>query len=167
MEIIWIVIAVVVVWYLISKRNHFNELRRAVRQQGADIGIQIAKRSATLNDALNIAKLSYSHEVEGIERLTAGDQLNQLSFLGQKYPALQFTGGYEQTLKKAMDLNADITAAQSLLNGNIRIYNDEITTFPGLLVAKLFGYKQEKFIDEDNIEENKKLDKSAVDFSRF
>lgn len=31
----------------------------------------------------------------------------------------------------------------------------------------MFGYKKEKFIDEENILENKKIDKSGVDFEKF
>lgn len=167
MKFVLIAVAVILLIYIISKRNRFNALRREVRHQGSEIGVQMEKRAATLNDCLTIAKLSYSHEVEGVERLTVGDQLNQLAFLGQKYPDLQFTSNYGETLRKAMSLNEDITAARTLLNGNIRIYNEEITTFPGLLVAKLFGYKQETFIDDENYEENKKLKKADVDFSQF
>ena len=35
------------------------------------------------------------------------------------------------------------------------------------LFVPIFGYKKETFIDEENIEENKKIDKSDVDFSKF
>lgn len=161
------VVVIVILMYVVAKRNTFNRLQRAVKQQGSDIGIQIAKRSASLNDTLNILRSSYSHEVAGIEKLTAKDQLDQLAFLGQKYPELQFVHGYNQTLAYAKELNDNIFAARELLNGNIRLYNDEISTFPGMLVAALFRYKKEKFVDEDNIEENKKLDKAEVDFSKF
>ena len=64
------IILFIILWYVISKRNSFNKLRRAVKQQGADIGIQISKRTACLNDALSIAKNSYEKEVAGIEKLT-------------------------------------------------------------------------------------------------
>ncbi len=167
MEFIVIGIIIVILIYVITKRNQFNKLRRAVKEEGANIGIQISKRTACLNDALNIAKLSHSHEVDGIERLTAKDQLNQLSYLGQKYPTLNAVSGYGTILNKALVLNEDIAACRELLNSNIRIYNDTISTFPDLIVAAILGYKQEKFVDEDNIEENKQLDKSDIDFSKF
>lgn len=166
-KIVGIGVVVCLLWYIISKRNAFNKLRRAVKQQGSSIGIQIAKRTESLNDALNIAKLSYGHEVEGIEKLTASDQLSQLNYLGQKYPELNSIAGYHEAVTKSFDLNKDITASRELLNGNIREYNDAISEFPGLIIAAMFGYKKEKFIDEENILENKKIDKSGVDFAKF
>ena len=66
-----------------------------------------------------------------------------------------------------MELNRNISASRQLLNGNIREYNTAITNFPGVIVASVFGYTEEKFIDEENYEENKKIDKTEVDFSKF
>lgn len=162
-----IAIVVILLLYVISKRNDFEKLRRNVKHQGSNIGIYIEKRSACLNDAMNIAKVSYSHEIEGIEKLTAGDQLNQLAFLGQKYPSLQSVGGYSEILSNAFRLNEDIAAARAMTNGNINEYNNAIHSFPGLLIAKIFGYSDEKLIDEENIEKNKTLTKAEVDFSKF
>lgn len=167
MKIIAIIILVIIAIYVISKRNQFNKLRRAVKQQGADIGIQISKRTACLNDALSIAKNSYEKEVAGIEKLSPASQMEKLRYLGDMYPDLKSTQNYQTALAESFELNKDIAATRELLNGNIREYNDEISNFPGLIVAAIFGYKQEKFIDEDNIEENKKLDKSDIDFSKF
>lgn len=164
----WIgVIVLVVLIYMISKRNSFNEMRRKVTQQGAEIGIQMEKRAECLNDAMNILKKSHEREVSGIERLTDKDKFDNLAFLGQKYPELSSVPGYHEVMREALSLNKDISATRELLNANIRAYNDAITAFPGLLVAKLFGYKEEKFIDEENIEQNKVLKKQEVDFSKF
>lgn len=153
--------------YIIRKRNQFNKLRRQVKQQGANIGIQKEKRAACLNDALNIIKVNYKNEVEGIEKLTPKQQVDKLRYLNDLYPSLHSMSSYNETVNQAFALNKDISATQELLNGNIRIYNDAISAFPAVLVALLLGYKKEKFIDEENIEENKKLSKAEVDFSKF
>ena len=90
-----------------------------------------------------------------------------MAFLGQKYPSLQTTGNYGEIIATAIRLNNDISATRVLVNGNINAYNDAISMFPGLLIAKLFRYKPETLIDEENIAENKKLKKESVDFSQF
>ena len=167
MKFLFIALLVIIVGYVISKRNTFNRLRRAVQQQGSDIGIQISKRTACLNDALTIAKVSYEKELAGIEQLSPNDKMEKLRYLGELYPELMSTQGYQTALMQSFELNKDISATRELLNGNIRVYNDAISDFPGLIVAKLFGYEPEKFIDEENIEENKKIDKTDVDFSKF
>ena len=167
MKWIIIIIIIVVIVYVISVRNKFNELKNLIKHEGSNIGIQIAKRTACLNDALKIVKLSYDKEVAGIEKLTVSDKLEKLSFLGQKYPELQSISGYQEALKQAWELNKDISAARELLNGNIKQYNIAITNFPANIVAAMFGYAEEKYIDEENYEENKKIDKSEVDFDKF
>lgn len=167
MNIVGIIVLIILLCYVISKRNQFNKLRRAVKQQGSDIGIQISKRTACLNDALSIAKISYEKEVAGIDALTPAGQMEKLRYLGETYPELMSIQGYQAALMQSFELNKDIAATRELLNGNIREYNDAISEFPGLIIAAIFRYKKEKFIDEDNIEENKKIDKSDVDFSKF
>ena len=116
---------------------------------------------------MNIVKTNYKFEVEGIAKLTQNEQLNQLAHLGQKYPELGNSPIYSQMVKQAMVLNDDIAAARVLMNSNITAYNDAITAFPAMIVAGLFGYKQETFVDEENIDNNKKLKKTDVDFSQF
>ena len=75
--------------------------------------------------------------------------------------------GYNQALNQAYELNQEIAASRSLLDGNIRRYNTEIANFPGCIIASIFDYKPETFIDEENYEENKKLNKEEVHFDKF
>lgn len=165
----YIIIAVIVVlfFYIIGKRNLFQSMRNSVSAQKSNISNYLEQRTRYLNDALNVAKLSYSHEVEGIEKLTANDQFEQLRVLGEKYPQLQHTAAYQETITRLPMLERDIASSKTLLNGNIQEYNEAISMFPGLLIAKLFGYKRETFIDEENMEQNKRVDRSEVDFSKF
>lgn len=162
----WVIIIILVI-YIISKRNECESLRQGIKHAGSQISNYIEKRNATLNDALNIAKIGYADEVKGIEQLTCEQQLEQLRYLGEKYPSLCSIGNYSETLNQAFMLNADITAAREVLNGNIRNYNETVNSFPGNLIAKLFGYKEEKFIDEENIQKHRHLPGTELDFSKF
>ena len=166
-KIIFIIIIVVLVGWLISKRNEFHGMREKIKAQGSKISVWEENRAAALNDALSIAKLACGHEVSGIERLTAGDQLMQLQFLGEKYPHLNSVSGYMEALSRSFKLNEDITAAREMLTGNIQEYNIAIGEFPGLLVARMFGFKKEELIDEENLAGHRKLSKRGVDFSQF
>ena len=153
--IIFLVIVFFIANYVITTRNYINSLRQAIKHENSNIGVAISKRTACLKDALHI------------EKLTAGDKLERLSYLGQKYPDLQSIAGYQNAMNQAFSLNGDISAARELLNGNIREYNTVVTSFPASLIASAFGYAEERFVDEENYEENKKIDKSEVDFSQF
>ena len=162
-----ILIIVSVIAYIISKRNEFEKLRQEIQHAESDISVCKSKRKECVTDAMKIAKISYRQEVEGLERLTARDQLDQLAFLGEKYPELQTMGGYRDIMNEAIRLDREIAAYRELLNGNINAYNQSIASFPGLIIAKIFKYTREEFIDEENYGKNRKLEQSEVDFSQF
>lgn len=161
------IIAIILVIYVIAKRNEINNLKISIDNAKSEISVQREKRSASLNDAMRVLKVSYEHEIAGIEKLTAGEQLNQLQFLAEKYPAIKSVEGYTEASRQAVELNKDISASKTIVNGNIRQYNSVIGGFPANLVALVFGYKREKFIDEDNMENNMKVQIEDVDFSKF
>ena len=165
--LITIIIVVVLLIYIISKRNEMNQLKRSIDHATSNISIQKEKRTACLNDAMRVLKVGYEHEISGIEKLSPNEQLNQLQFLAEKYPKINSIAGYSTAANQAYELNKDISASKEIVNGNIRHYNDVISAFPGLLVALLFGYKKVKFIDEDNMASNLNVEIKDVDFSQF
>ena len=156
-KFIIIVVAVILISWIIKTRNTFKALLEDIKHAGSEISVYQQKREDSLNDALSIAKISYSKEVEGVE----------LMYLGQKFPKLQATESYALAVQNAFSLQDEITACRTTLNGNISEYNKMINAFPRILVAKLFGYKQEKVIDEENLAAHRHLDKRGVDFSQF
>ena len=165
--LIGIIITIILLSYIITKRNEMNQLKRSIDHATSNISIQKEKRSACINDAMRILKVGHEHEIAGLEKLTAGEQLNQLQFLAEKYPDIKSISGYKEAAAQAQELNKDISASKEIVNGNIRHYNDVITEFPGLLVALLLGYKKVKFIDEDNMARNLNVEIKDVDFSQF
>ena len=61
-----IVIIAIIAICLITTRNNFDRLRRAIQQQGSSIGIQMEKRAECLNDALNLND-AYENEISNTE----------------------------------------------------------------------------------------------------
>lgn len=164
--IIAAVVIIILAW-MIKKRNLFKTLSEDIKRAGSEISVYQQKREDSLNDALSIAKISYHKEVEGVERMTAKDKLDQLQYLGEKFPKLGATESYKLAVENAFALNDEITACRTTLNGNITEYNKVISSFPGLIVAKLLGYKEEKLIDEENLAAHRHLNKRGVDFSNY
>lgn len=162
-----IVIIVLLLWYVIKKRNEFNTLHKAVKTQGSNIHVAMAKRKENLHHAMNTASIACGAEVKGLATLTAKDQLNQLTFLGQRYPTLSSSSSYIGVLKEVRELTDEIAATRTLLNSNINAYNEAISTFPGLLIAKILGYKPEKLINDDAYEQVLTVDSSDFDYSQF
>ena len=159
--------AIALIGYIIAKRNTFETLRNAVETQASNIGIYMQKRTDCLRDLLEIATISHKREVEAIKALTPQEQFEQLKYMGQTYPALQSSQAYHEQMRQASILQQDISSCRALLNSNVQEYNNAIRSFPGLLVAKMFGYKKETPIGSEHIESNKKLDLKELDYSVY
>ena len=75
-------------------------------------------------------------------------------------------GEYSAIARKSEMLDKNLTAARQLVNGNIREYNTAINNFPGTIVASMFGFKEEAFIDAENYEKNKSLERRNLDLTK-
>ena len=159
--------AIALIIYIIGKRNSFETLRNAVETQASNIGIFMQKRTDCLRDMLEIATISYRREVDAIKALTPQEQLDQLMYMGQTFPALQSSQAYHEQMRQASMLQQDISSCRALLNSNVQEYNNAISSFPGLLVAKMFGYKKETPVGKEHIETSKKLDLKDIDYSLY
>ena len=166
-----ILIAVILLWKLISitvkKRNEFETLRQSVKTGLSNISIQEEELNRALGNALNIAKLNHKTEIDKIAQLTIIEQLNQLRFLGERFPDLANSGSYLMAQENSYHLSENIRASKELLNGNIDRYNKAISAFPANILAGIFGYKQEKRIDEERMEQNRAVSHDKIDFSQF
>ena len=156
-----------VLGWVIKTRNRFEKLRNAVDEESSNISVFVEKYNETISDAMNIANISHRNEVAGMQSISGQDKLDQLAYLGQRYPELGCSPIYQQIVKQGFILREDISASKVLLNSNISAYTEAINDFPGNIVAGIFGYKKEVYIDHENLMENRKVSKKTVDFAQF
>ena len=156
-----------VLGWVIKTRNSFEKLRNAVDEESSNISVFVEKYNETISDAMNIANISHRNEVAGMQSISGQDKLDQLAYLGQRYPELGCSPIYQQIVKQGLILREDISASKVLLNSNISAYTEAINDFPGNIVAGIFGYKKEVYIDHENLMENRKVSKKTVDFAQF
>ena len=156
-----------VLGWVIKTRNRFEKLRNAVDEESSNISVFVEKYNETISDAMNIANVSHRNEVAGMQSISGQDKLDQLAYLGQRYPELGCSPIYQQIVKQGFILREDISASKVLLNSNISAYTEAINDFPGNVVAGIFGYKKEVYIDHENLMENRKVSKKTVDFAQF
>lgn len=166
--IVILFIIVKLIAYVIRKNNLFIELREEIQQKKSEISNYRENRSRYLKDALNITTLANKNEVQSIMTIKSSDeQLNNLRALAQRYPEISSNQNYTELLKKIAKCDHEITACKSLLNNDIKSYNKEIKTFPAVLVAKMFKYRHESFLDEENMEANKSVDIEEIEFEKY
>ncbi len=164
--ILIIVILIIVIWF-IKSRNRFVLLREEVREQESNISNYNEQRTHSINDAMGMLGVAHQNDIEALKQLTGESQTTELLALGQKYPDLKNTPSYAMAVTKVQQCDAEIAACKNLLNLAIKNYNKEIAVFPKNIVAGVFGFKREEFIDQANMATNRTADRSDVDFDKY
>ena len=77
------------------------------------------------------------------------------SFIGGAFGSLD--SNFEEAGKLVVSLANEYQAAQQALNELVNQYNIYITAFPRVILAKLFRYKREVYVDSDNLDASTKL----------
>ena len=168
--IIIVVIAIAVIrllTYIIGKRNKFVNLKAEVENLLSNISVQKEARSRAIVDAMEILGVAHSNDVSAIKGLNIDAQSKELVACAQKYPDLKATPAYASALSRIQNFNEDIASADSLLNKAIKEYNQAIAVFPANIVAGMFGFAKETYIDDENMGSNKNLNIERVDYSKY
>ena len=146
----------------------FNRLvrdRNLLKEAWGGIDVQL-KRRADLVPALvevvkgygrheqklftDVAKLRTLHEVvEGLKGLFV---------LAESYPNLKADKNFLDLQKNLSAIEDDLQYARRYYNGTVRNYNTRVQSFPGLLVARVFAFKEEKFFEVEYVTERKNPD---------
>lgn len=165
--VIAVIVLVILVLWLIKSRNKFVLLREEVKEQESNISNYNEQRTRSINDAMGVLGVAHQNDFEVIKRLSGESQTTELMAMGQKYPDLKNTPSYAMAVTKIQQCDAEIAACKNLLNMAIKNYNKAIGVFPSNIAAKIFGFKREDFIDQSNMSDNRKVDKSEVNFEQY
>jgi LemA protein len=146
----------------------FNRLvrdRNLLKEAWSGIDVQL-KRRADLVPALvetvkgyarheqqlftDVAKIRTPHEVvEGLKQIFA---------LVESYPELKADKNFLDLQKNLVDVEDNLQYARRYYNGCARNYNTRVQTFPSLLVAKPFGFREEPFFEVEYVTERRNPD---------
>ena len=72
----------------------------------------------------------------GIKRLIA---------VAEAYPDLKADENFQQLQRDLVEIEDYLQYARRFYNGAVRIFNTRIETFPGMLIARRFGFRQADF----------------------
>lgn len=140
------------VYWLINFRN------TAVRQREC---IETAK------SRVRILKAKYLQVLRkvGTTQKESNDAQGGAYFTANKNGGGKFIGGaigsvdsnFEEVGKLVVSLANEYQSAQQNLNELVNRYNVYITTFPRVILTKIFGFKKEEYVDSGNLSESTKL----------
>jgi len=182
MELIWIILAVVVVLAIvvIAIYNGLVSTKVRVDEAWSDITVQLKRRMDLIPNLVNSVKGYAKHEKEVFEKVTEArasvmsakgvketakaenqfeDALKSLFAVAENYPQLRASENFQQLQAELTDTEDKIMASRRFYNGAARELNIKIQSFPSNVIAGMFGFKAREFFEvEDRAAAEKPVD---------
>ena len=159
--IILIIIVVLILIYLGSTYNSFVVLRNRVKDQWAQIDVQLKRRFDLIPNLVETVKGYASHEKDTLEavvkarneylssdtpegKIEANNDLNKvvtkLFALAESYPELKADTNFRELQTTLTETEDKISYARQFYNDVVMKYNNKVEVFPSNIVAGMFGF---------------------------
>jgi len=167
-----VVILLLIVIFVICEYNEMKTLQNKVKQSRSSIDVYLNQRFDLIPNLVECVKGYANYEKELFEKVAEfrakyneskdlvvgaalNNKVNQMLMLSEKYPDIKASENFLDLQKSISKMENTLQAARRLYNSDVTIYNVKITTFPGVLFAKTFGFKPEDvFVIEEYKKEN-------------
>jgi LemA protein len=151
--------------------NNLIRARLLVRESWSGIDVQLRRRHDLIPTLVKSVQGYAHHEKEVFEKIALArtraeatsypsstelvenqisELLGQLFVVAENYPQLIADNNFIKLQNELSNTEAEIAAARSIYNSNVRGYNQKIKSFPSLLLANASGFSPaEFFMDAD------------------
>ena len=173
-----IAFVLIIILFIISTYNRLVVLRNRVRDQWAQIDVQLKRRFDLIPNVVNTVKGYAKHESETLENVikarntfmsasTKEDEIkadgeltnaiSKLFALTESYPELN--ENFIKLQDELKETENKIASSRQFYNDTVLNYNNKIELFPSNIVAALFHFKSETFFEASSKErENVKVE---------
>jgi LemA protein len=179
MEISLIIVLAVIVLGAIGavvSYNRFVSQKTLIKDAWANIDTELRRRYDLIPNLVETVKGYATHEREVLENVTRARAmaasatgspaeqaaaegplvaaLRQLMLVVENYPDLKANQNFLQLQGELTNTEDRLQTARRFYNANVRDFNRRVKQFPSMIVASLFGFKEEEFFEvEDAIRE--------------
>ena len=163
-----IVVVVLLILYIVSTYNGLVGMRNRVKDQWAQIDVQLKRRFDLIPNLVETVKGYASHEQETLkgviearnkfnvaktpeEEMKANDQLSnfvsKLFALSEAYPDLKANQNFMSLQADLKDTEDKIASARQFYNDTVLTLNNKIEMFPSNIIASMFKFTKEPFFE--------------------
>jgi LemA protein len=175
-EIIFLLIIGGLIFFLIILYNRLVKLRQNRKNAFSDIDVQLKQRYDLVPQLVETVKGYAKHESKVFEEVTKmraginpnapiaersvaesalGNAMMNLFAVAENYPDLKADANFRSLQSELADIENKIAAARRFFNNATNELNTACEQFPSVLIAKMFGFKQEGFFDVSDAEREK------------
>ena len=163
-----IIVIVLIVLYIVATYNGLVGMRNRVKDQWAQIDVQLKRRFDLIPNLVETVKGYADHEQETLkgviearnkfnvaktpeEEMAANDQLSnfvsKLFALSEAYPDLKANQNFMSLQSDLKDTEDKIASARQFYNDTVLTLNNKIEMFPSNIVASMFKFTKEPFFE--------------------
>ncbi|MCR5394311.1 MAG: LemA family protein [Bacteroidales bacterium] len=171
--LIAIVVLVVLVLIVIGLYNNLVKLRNNRENAFSNIDVQLKQRYDLIPNLVSSVKGYAAHEKELLENVTkaraaaisatdinqkiaADNQLSAalsgLRVSVEAYPDLKANQNFQQLMTELADIENKLAASRRFFNSSTKELNNAVQTFPGNILAGMFGFHKEPMFEVSNTE---------------
>ena len=171
--IILIIVLVLIILWAISVYNSLIALRNRVKDQWAQIDVQLKRRFDLIPNLVETVKGYTKHESETLEavikarntyvsatvpeeQMKADGELTQaiskLFALTESYPELKANTNFQALQQELTETESKIAAARQFYNDTVMVYNNKVSMVPSNIIAGLFKFNKEAFFEANETE---------------
>jgi LemA protein len=153
--------------------------RNRVRASWSDIDVQLKRRYDLIPKLVDVVRQYAAYEQAVMEEVTAlrsraqiitdlkergeiesvlGADIKRLFAVLEQYPDLKASSNFLKLQRDLTETEDKIQFARRYFNGAVRDYNTRIESFPDLIVARIFIFKQHDFFMMDEKEKQRGAD---------
>ncbi len=163
-----VAVAVILVFSVIGTYNGLAMGRESVDTARSDIDTVLQRRMDLIPNLVATVKALSTHEQKVIdsvtnaraammgantteEKLAANEELtraiNNLMIVVENYPQISSTPSYNQLMDELAGTENRIAVARRDYNEAVKAYNKKVISFPGNLMANLFGFEKAPYYE--------------------
>ena len=170
---ILIIVLVLIVLWAISVYNSLIALRNRVKDQWAQIDVQLKRRFDLIPNLVETVKGYTKHESETLEavikarntyvsatvpeeQMKADGELtkaiSKLFALTESYPDLKANTNFQALQQELTETESKIASARQFYNDTVMVYNNKVSMVPSNIIASLFKFNKEAFFEANETE---------------
>lgn len=170
---ILIIVEILIVFWAISVYNKLIALRNRVKDQWAQIDVQLKRRFDLIPNLVETVKGYTKHESETLEAVIKArntyvsatlpeDQMkadgeltkaiSKLFALTESYPELKANTNFQALQQELTETESKIASARQFYNDTVMVYNNKVDMVPSNIIASLFRFEKEAFFEANETE---------------
>ena len=166
--IVILAIAAILVFSFIGTYNGMAQGREAVDTARSDIDTVQQRRADLIPNLVSTVKALSNHELAALDKVTAAraamvgasntadklaaneeltSAINALVVSVEAYPEISSAKAYTSLMDELAGTENRITYARKDYNDSVKSYNNKIITFPGSIIAGMFGFEKAEYYE--------------------